>query len=138
MNSEYRQNSRQNQLSVDKFHYLNVSRIDMITLYDDFECILKCLDRSSLRFCELCRQRKKVVCVIVMWQVQQPWKTQRKQEFAWLFVSKCITISIPNASTCYRWKELALFKGDRGQLPGASRDEINFHRHISLMLISYE
>ena len=42
--SEYGQNSRQNLLSVDKYHYLNVPRIDIITPYDDFECILKWLD----------------------------------------------------------------------------------------------
>ena len=43
LDSEYRQNSRQNLLSVDKFHYLNVPQIDIITPYDDFECILICL-----------------------------------------------------------------------------------------------
>ena len=30
---------------MDKFHYLNVPRIDIITTYDDFEYILKFLDR---------------------------------------------------------------------------------------------
>ena len=64
LDSEYRQNSGQNLLSVDKFHYLNVPQIDIITPYDDFECILICLhhplcvsvnfaakEKSGVRYC---------------------------------------------------------------------------------------
>ncbi|XP_022795533.1 protein kinase C-binding protein NELL2-like [Stylophora pistillata] len=37
-------NSRDGLLSLDKFHYLDVPPIDIIIVYDDFECIFECLN----------------------------------------------------------------------------------------------
>lgn len=37
------QNSRQGLFSMEKFHYLNVPHIGISAVYDDFECIFKCL-----------------------------------------------------------------------------------------------
>ena len=37
------QNSRRRLFSVDEFQYLNVPHIELIMVYDDFECIFKCL-----------------------------------------------------------------------------------------------
>ena len=34
---------RQSLLSLDKFHYLHVPKLEEIITYDDFECVFKCL-----------------------------------------------------------------------------------------------
>nr|XP_058965733.1 uncharacterized protein LOC131792381 [Pocillopora verrucosa] len=41
------QNSRRRLVSVDEFQYLNVPHIELIMVYDDFECIFKCLYHPS-------------------------------------------------------------------------------------------
>ena len=41
------QNSRRRLFSVDEFQYLNVPHIELIMVYDDFECIFKCLYHPS-------------------------------------------------------------------------------------------
>ncbi|RMX56766.1 hypothetical protein pdam_00018071, partial [Pocillopora damicornis] len=40
-------NSRRRLFSVDEFQYLNVPHIELIMVYDDFECIFKCLYHPS-------------------------------------------------------------------------------------------
>ena len=39
--------SRRRLVSVDEFQYLNVPHIELIMVYDDFECIFKCLYHPS-------------------------------------------------------------------------------------------
>ena len=79
LDSEYRQNSRQNLLSVDKFHYLYVPRIDMITPYDDFECILNVLIILSVFLWTLPLKEKKWCVLLSCNKLNDPHKLKESK-----------------------------------------------------------
>ena len=101
----------------------------MITPHDDFECILICLHHPLYVSVNFAAKGKKWCTLLSCYKFNDPDKhkesktrmTIRFQMHHYQF-SKCLYL--------LRCKELALFKADRRQLPRASKDEINLHRHI--------
>ena len=71
------QNSRRRLVSEDEFQYLNVPHIKLIMVYDDFECIFKCLYHPSCISFNLAAEGK-------LW-CEQAHGVQTKQKFTSLF-----------------------------------------------------